>query len=133
MGKLITLITLKMYINKILYLLCFICFLFHVNMFVVFELWHFKVFVVKIIIKLVRYPFWKIINIPSLSSLTLHFHALHLQSYKNHVKEISGTFKDPASVDLAVLKKIVNFWRFQNSSMNLLGITSEKVDFLFPK
>ena len=26
--------------------------------FVVFELWHFKVLVVKIIIKLVRYPFW---------------------------------------------------------------------------
>ena len=28
----ITLITLKMYINKILHLLSFICFLFHVNM-----------------------------------------------------------------------------------------------------
>ena len=43
------------------------------------------------------------------SALTLHFHALILQSYRNHVKEISGSFKDPARVDLAVLKKIVNF------------------------
>ena len=66
----------------------------------------------------------------SLSSLTLHFHALHLQSYRNHVKEISGSFKDPARVDLAVLKKIVNFWRFQNGSMNLLGVTSEECCFL---
>ena len=58
-----------------------------------------------------------------LSSLTLHFHALDLQSYRNHVKEISGSFKDPARVDLTVLKKIVNFWRFQNDSTNLLGMT----------
>ena len=36
LAKLITLITLKMYINKILYLLSFICFLFHVNMFLKF-------------------------------------------------------------------------------------------------
>ena len=60
------------------------------------------------------------------SAFTLHIHALHLQSYRNHVKEILGSLKDPARVDLAVLKKIVNFLRFQNGSMNLLGITSEE-------
>ena len=64
------------------------------------------------------------------SALTLHFQALHLRSDRNHVKEISGSFKDPARVDLAVLKKIVNFWRFQNGSTNLLGITSEESWFL---
>ena len=55
---------------------------------------------------------------------------LHLQSYRNPVREISGSFKDPARIDLAVLKKIVNFLRFQNGSMNLLGITSEESWFL---
>ena len=42
----------------------------------------------------------------------LHFiltHYLCSQSYRNHVKEISGSFKDPARVGLAVLKKIVIF------------------------
>ena len=53
--------------------------------------------------------------------------------HRNHVKEISGNFKDLARVDLAVLKKIVNFWRFQNGSINLLGIAARKVCFLFPK
>ena len=48
------------------------------------------------------------------SALTLHFHGLHLQSYRNYVKEISGSFKDPARVDLGILKKIVSFLGFQN-------------------
>ena len=45
LDKLIALITLKMYINKILYLLSFICFYFMWICFVIFELWHFKVLV----------------------------------------------------------------------------------------
>ena len=48
----------------------------------------------------------------------LHSYALHLQLYRNHVKEISGNFKDLVRVDLAVLKIIVIFWRFQNGSIN---------------
>ena len=55
---------------------------------------------------------------------------LSLQSYGNHVTEISGSFRDPARVDLAVQRKIVNFWRFQDGSMNLLGITSKESWFL---
>ena len=61
--------------------------------------------------------------------LYLHFavsDGLHLQSYRNNVEEISGNFKDPTRVDLAFLKKIVNFSRFQNGSLNLLSITSEE-------
>ena len=46
------------------------------------------------------------------------------------MKEISGNFKDPARVDLEVLKRIVNFSRFQNGSINMLGITSEENSFL---
>ena len=63
----------------------------------------------------------------------LHFtltHYLHLKSYRNHVREISRNFKDPARVGLAVLKKIVIFWRFQNDSIDLFGITSEENWFL---
>ena len=63
---------------------------------------------------------------------SLRFYALHLQLCRNHVKEISRNFKDPARVNLTVLQKNVIFWRFQNGSMNLFGITSEK-SFLFPK
>ena len=48
------------------------------------------------------------------SELTLRFPVLHLRSYRNNVKDISGGFKNPAKVDLMVLKMIVNFWRFQN-------------------
>ena len=66
----------------------------------------------------------------SISISLIPIHALHLQSYWNHTKEISGRFKDPARVDLAVLRKIVNFWRFQNGSVNLLGITSKESWFL---
>ena len=32
-----------------------------------------------------------------------------MRSYRNHLKEISRSFKDPARVDLTVLKNIVNF------------------------
>ena len=53
-------------------------------------------------------------------------YASHLQSYRNHVKEISGSFKNPAWVGLAVLKKIVIFWKFQNGSTNLLRIAREE-------
>ena len=42
------------------------------------------------------------------SALVLHFHGLYLQFYRNYVKEFFGSFKAPATVDLAVLKKIVN-------------------------
>ena len=37
------------------------------------------------------------------------FYALNLQSYRNHIKEILGNFKDSAKVDLTVLNKIVTF------------------------
>ena len=37
----------------------------------------------------------------------LHSYALHLQLYRNHVKEILGNFKDPVRVDLTVLKTII--------------------------
>ena len=57
LGKLITLITVKMYINKILFIIFHLFFYFMWICFVVFELWHFKVLVVKIIVKLVMYPF----------------------------------------------------------------------------
>ena len=63
----------------------------------------------------------------------LHFiltHYLCIQSYRNHVKEIWGSFKDLARVGLAVLKKIVIFWRFQNGSIDLLRITSKESLFL---
>ena len=53
-------------------------------------------------------------------------YTLHLQSYRNHVKEISGNFKNPARVGLAVLKKTVIFWKFQNGSINLLRIAREE-------
>ena len=65
----------------------------------------------------------------SLSISRSLIHALQLQSYRNHAKEISGSFKDPVRVDLAVLKKIVNFWRFQNGSMNLLGNRGKLVSY----
>ena len=41
----------------------------------------------------------------SLSSFSLHFYALHLQSYRNHVKEISGNLKDPARVNFGSSQK----------------------------
>ena len=48
--------------------------------------------------------------LPSLLVFTsLHSYTLHVQSYRNHVKEISENFKDPVTVGLAVLKKIVIF------------------------
>ena len=51
--------------------------------------------------------------------------SLHLYAVRrNHVKEISGSFKDPARVGLVVLKKIV---------MSYSGLQARKVDFLFPK
>ena len=49
MGKLIAMISLKMYIKKILHLLSFICFSFHVNIFCSFELWHIKIWVCKLL------------------------------------------------------------------------------------
>ena len=52
------------------------------------------------------------------------------RSCRNHVREISANFKDPARVGLAFLKKIVIFWTFQNGSIKLLGITSEENWFL---
>ena len=39
-----------------------------------------------------------------LPSLPLYFYSLHLQPYRNHVKEISGNFKDPAKVFLKIPK-----------------------------
>ena len=63
---------------------------------------------------------------------SLHSYALHWQPYRNHVKEISRNFKDAARVNLAVLKKNVILWRFQNGSINLFGTASEE-SFLFPK
>ena len=48
-----------MYIKKILPLLSFICFLFHVWISsVVFELWHFKIWVCKLLLNYLSYPFW---------------------------------------------------------------------------
>ena len=52
------------------------------------------------------------------------------RSYRNHVKEISWNFKDLARISLAVLKKTVIFWKFQNGSINLFGIISEESWFL---
>ena len=63
----------------------------------------------------------------------LHFiltHYLSSQSYRNHVKEISGSFKDLARVGLAILKKTVIFWRFQNGSIDLFRVTSKESWFL---
>ena len=45
-------------------------------------------------------------------------------------KKVSRNFEHPKKVDLAVLKKIFIFSRFQNSSINLFGITSEESWFL---
>ena len=39
-----------------------------------------------------------------LPSLPLHFYALYFQPYRNHVKEISGNFKDPTRVFLKIPK-----------------------------
>ena len=81
----------------------------------------------------------KLQHVPSIFSLivftslwSLHSYAAR-RSYKNHVKEVSGNFKDPVRVCLAVLKKNGYFSRFQNSSINLFGITSEESWFLSSK
>ena len=68
-----------------------------------------------------------------LSSLPLHFYALHWQSYRNHTKEIWEDFKDRMRLGLAVLKRDCCFWRLQNSGLNLLDITSEESWFLISK
>ena len=44
-----------------------------------------------------------------------------------------GKFQGSCGSNLAVLKKTVNFWRFQNGSINLLGITSEESWFLISR
>ena len=63
----------------------------------------------------------KHVLLPSLLFFTsLHSYALHLQSYRNHVKKVSGNYKDPAREGLTALKKIVIFWRFQNGSMMMM-------------
>ena len=76
----------------------------------------------------------KLQHVPSIiafftSIWSLHSYTAH-RSYRNHAKEISGNFKDLVRVGLAVLKNIVIFWRFQNGSVNLFGITSEESWFL---
>ena len=78
----------------------------------------------------VRHPASRCLPSLSLSSLPFHLYALHLQPYRNHVKEISVNLKDPAIIDLAVLKKTIKFSRFQNGSINLLSITSKESWFL---
>ena len=64
--------------------------------------------------------------LPSLLAFTYSY-TLHLRSYRNHVKKILGNYKFPAREGLAVLKKIVIFWKFWNGSINLLGITIKKI------
>ena len=68
--------------------------------------------------------------LPVVFSLSLHFYALLLQSYRNQVKEISKNLKNQARVYLAVLEKIVIFQRFQNGNINLFRITNEESWFL---
>ena len=60
--------------------------------------------------------------LPSLTLSSLTFAALQKLSQGNFGKfQRSGGGRW-----LALLKKIVNFWRFENGSINLLGITSEE-------
>ena len=65
-----------------------------------------------------------------LSWSSLYSYALHLQSYRIHVKEISGNFKSPVRVDFDVLKKIVIFLKIQKWQDKLVGFL---VGFLIPK
>ena len=81
----------------------------------------------------------KLLHVPSIFTflvftllLSLHSYAAR-RSYRNHVKEISENFKDLAKVGLAVLKKIVIFWIFQNGSINVFKITSQESWFLIKK
>ena len=52
----------------------------------------------------------QLVESSSLSSLPLRLYALPFQSYRKHVKEILGNFKDPVTVDLVVLKKMKLFY-----------------------
>ena len=61
---------------------------------------------------------------------SFHSYALHLYPYRNYVKEILGNFKNPVGVVSVVLKKIDSFLKFQNGSINLLGIASEEILFI---
>ena len=55
-------------------------------------------------------------------TLLLHFNALHFNALQGSHVHVNVLLQKPCQVDLAVLKKIINFWRFQNCSTNLLGI-----------
>ena len=57
--------------------------------------------------------------------LPLHgIYALHFQSYRNDVEEISGNFKNLLRLKLAVFKKIVIFSKSKSSRINLFKVTS---------
>ena len=68
---------------------------------------------------------WQFIARKSLPSLFVFTSLLRIAfvALQKLCQKISGNFKDPGRVDLAVLKKIVIFWGFQNGSINLFGIS----------